>query len=116
MARPEVFIGSDNVFKDLGLPDADEHLLKARLVHQIDILMKERKLKQIEAAGLFGIGQPDVSKMLHGDFRQFSAERLMRFLMDLGQDIEIVVVKPGILSDNPRGHLSLVVDGVSHAV
>ena len=29
--------------------------------------------------------------MLRGDFRQFSVERLMRFLVALGQDVEIVV-------------------------
>jgi predicted XRE-type DNA-binding protein len=37
------------------------------------------------------VKQPDVSKMLRGDFRQFSVERLMRFLVALGQDVEIVV-------------------------
>jgi hypothetical protein len=54
-------IGSGNVFADIGLPDAD------------------------------GVKQPDVSKMLRGDFRQFSVERLMRFLVALGQDVEIIV-------------------------
>jgi hypothetical protein len=33
--------------------------------------------------------------MLRGDFRQFSVERLMRFLVALGQDVEIVV-KPHV--------------------
>src|SRR5262245_52392491 len=84
-------VGGGNVFADIGLPNADEHLVKAQLVHKIDVLMKERKLKQIEAAALFGVKQPDVSKMLRGDFRQFSVERLMRFLVALGQDVDIVV-------------------------
>jgi len=84
-------VGSGNVFADLGLPDADELLIKAQLVYKIDGLMKKRGLKQIEAAKLFGVKQPDVSKMLRGDFRQFSVERLMRFLVALGQDVEIIV-------------------------
>jgi predicted XRE-type DNA-binding protein len=83
--------GSSNVFKDLGLPNAEEHLVKAQLVFKIDSIMKERRLKQVEAANLFGIRQPDVSKMLRRDFRQFSVERLLRFLVALGQDVEIVV-------------------------
>ena len=83
--------GSGNVFADIGLPNADEHLVKAKLVFKIDGLMKERGLKQIEAADLFGVKQPDISKMLRGDFRQFSVERLLRFLVALGQDVEIVV-------------------------
>lgn len=33
--------------------------------------MKERGLKQIDAADLFGVTQPEVSKMLRGEFRQF---------------------------------------------
>jgi predicted XRE-type DNA-binding protein len=53
--------------------------------------MKERGLKQIEAAHLFGVRQPDVSKMLRGEFRQFSVERLLRFLVALDQDVEIVI-------------------------
>ena len=82
---------SGNVFADIGLPNAEEHLIKAKLVIKIDALMKARRLKQSEAAELFGVKQPDVSKMLRGDFRQFSVERLMRFLVALGQDVEIVV-------------------------
>ena len=37
---------------------------------------KKLKLDQRQAAELFGVKQPDVSKLLHGDFRQFSLERL----------------------------------------
>src|SRR5437870_13452121 len=83
--------GSGNVFADIGLPNADEHLVKAQLVYKISGLMKARGLKQVAAAKLFGVKQPDISKMLCGDFRQFSVERLLRFLVALGQDVEIVV-------------------------
>ena len=83
--------GSGNVFRDIGVPNAEEHLVKAQLVFKIDTIMKKRGLKQVEAAGLFGVRQPDVSKMLRGEFRQFSVERLLRFLVALDQDVEIVV-------------------------
>ncbi len=84
-------VGNRNVFKDLGLPNAEEHLVKAQLVYKIDKIMKDRGLKQVDAAELFGVRQPDVSKMLRGEFRQFSVERLLRFLVALNQDVEIVV-------------------------
>jgi predicted XRE-type DNA-binding protein len=84
-------VGSKNVFADIGLPNAEEHLVKAQLVYKIDGLMKSRRLTQVRAAKLFGVKQPDVSKMLRGDFRQFSVERLLRFLVALGQDVDIVV-------------------------
>ncbi len=83
--------GSGNVFKDIGIPNAEEHLVKAQLVFKIDTILKKRGLKQVEAADLFGVRQPDVSKMLRGEFRQFSVERLLRFLVALDQDVEIVV-------------------------
>src|SRR6266496_2367877 len=83
--------GSGNVFKDIGVPNAEEHLVKAQLVFKIDTILKKRGLRQVEAADLLGIRQPDVSKMLRGEFRQFSVERLLRFLVALDQDVEISV-------------------------
>ncbi len=91
MSKTRYEIGSRNVFKDLGLPNAEEHLVKAQLVFKIDTIMKKRRLKQVEAAALFGVRQPDVSKLLRGDFRQFSVERLLHFLVALDHDVHIVV-------------------------
>jgi len=91
MSKKRYEFGSRNVFKDIGVPNAEEHLIKAQLVFKIDTILKKRGLKQVEAADLFGVRQPDVSKMLRGDFRQFSVERLLRFLVALDQDVEIVV-------------------------
>ena len=106
MSRRGHELGSRNVFKDLGLPNAEEHLVKAQLVFKIDGIRKERGLKQIEMASLLGIRQPDISKMLRGEFRQFSVERLLRFLVALNQDVEIVV-KPHLDRRNaPALHVS----------
>jgi predicted XRE-type DNA-binding protein len=91
MSKKGYEIGSRNVFKDLGIPNAEEHLIKAQLVFKIDSIMKSRGLKQAAAAELLGIKQPDVSKMLRGEFRQFSVERLLRFLVALDHDVEIIV-------------------------
>ena len=91
MSRKRYQIGSGNVFKDIGVPHAEEHFVKAQLVLKVDTILKARGLKQVEAAELFGIRQPDVSKMLRGEFRQFSVERLLRFLVALDQDVKIVV-------------------------
>jgi predicted XRE-type DNA-binding protein len=87
-------VGGGSVFADISLPNAGEHLIKAQLVHKIDALMKERKLKQTEAAALFGVKEPDVSKMLRGDFRQFSVDR-----HELGSNI---LRAPGKLAGGSR--------------
>ena len=66
--------GSGNVFADLGLPEADTHLLKAELVSRIDQIIRRRRLTQTKAAAILGISQPDVSRLLKGDFREYSME------------------------------------------
>ncbi len=88
------------------MSNAEEHFVKAQLVFKIDTLMKERHLKQIEAADLLRIKQPDVSKMLRGAFRQFSVERLLRFLVALDQDVEIVVKPHRDTKNAPALHVS----------
>src|SRR5271166_2283146 len=88
---PEMELGSGNVFADLGLPDAGEHMIKAGPVVQIGRTIRQRRLTQSAAAQLMGIDQPKVSAMPAGRFRGYSVERLMRFLVALGHDVEIVV-------------------------
>ena len=106
MSKKGYGTGSQNVFKDLGMPNPDEHLVKAQLVYKIDSIMKERRLKQVDAAALFGVRQPDISMMLRGEFRQFSVERLLRFLVALDQDVEIVVRPHRDRSNIPALHVS----------
>ncbi|MBS1831111.1 MAG: XRE family transcriptional regulator [Acidobacteria bacterium] len=87
----EITEGSGNVFADLGLPDAEEHAVKAGLALKIQTVLTRRRLTQAAAAELMGIDQPKVSAILSGQFRGYSVERLMRFLVALGHDVEIVV-------------------------
>ena len=96
--------GSGNIFADLGLPDADAHLLKAELVTRIDKIIRERGLKQVDAAKLLGLSQPDVSRLLRGNFRQYSMERLLRLLTVLGRDVNIVIRES---HSERRGRLSV---------
>lgn len=90
-SRIEVEVGSGNIFADLGLPDADELLLKAQIVVTLRRLIEARKLTQTAAAKRIGIGQPDLSNVLRGRFRGYSVERLMRMLTAFDQDVEITV-------------------------
>lgn len=91
---PTVERGSSNVFADLDFPDADAHLLKAELVSRIDGIVRQRGITQTEAARLLGLSQPDVSRLLRGDFRAYSLERLFRLLNALGRDVDIVIRQP----------------------
>lgn len=82
---------SDNMFADLGLPNADEHLLKAEIIVQLERLIQANKLTQTKAATLIGIAQGDLSNILRGKYRGFTVERLMRLLTAFDQDIDIYV-------------------------
>jgi predicted XRE-type DNA-binding protein len=86
-----VISSSGNVFADMGLPDAAELDTKARLGAAINRIVERRGLTQAEVATTLEINQPKVSALLHYKLEGFSVERLMRFLVALGQDVEIVV-------------------------
>lgn len=81
----------DNIFADLGRPNADELLAKAELARTIRHLIATRGLTQAAAARVLGITQPDVSNLHRGRLAGFSMERLYRFLNSLGLDVQIVV-------------------------
>jgi predicted XRE-type DNA-binding protein len=89
--RIRVEEGSGNVFADLGFPNPERELLKARLTLQIYRLIKDRGLTQAQAGAVLGIKQPHVSGLMRGQSGNFSVERLMEFLTALGQDVEITV-------------------------
>lgn len=90
-SKNTVVRGTENLFSDLGYADADTHLLKAGLVSRIHDMVIDRKLTQAAAAKCMGISQPDVSRLLRGQFREISVERLIRVLTKLGCDVDIVV-------------------------
>lgn len=102
----EVHRGSGNVYADLGYPDAEEMLVKAKLVSKISEIVRSKGLTQVETARILGLTQPKVSALLRGQFRGVSERKLIECLTSLGRDVEIVV------RDVPRrragGRLSVV--------
>jgi predicted XRE-type DNA-binding protein len=80
---------SGNVFADLGLPDADERILKAQLAVQIRRFIKAKGWTQMEAAEAVGLDQPKVSHLLRGRLVGFSIDRLLSILNRLGHSVEV---------------------------
>jgi predicted XRE-type DNA-binding protein len=95
--------GSGNVFLDLGIDQPEEALAKARIVATIADLLARREMSQQEAGKLVRLTQPQISRLMRGDTREFSYERLLRVLTALGQDVEITIRQ----TRNPqkRGHV-----------
>ncbi len=99
-------VSSGNVFADLGVAHPDEANTKADLAFQINSLIASRGMTQREAATVLGINQPKVSALRCGKFTGFSIERLLRFLADLGNDVEIVVTPRATASE--RGQIRVL--------
>ncbi len=93
--------GSGNIFVDLGLANADEHMLKARIVMFIGQRIEQLGLTQQAAAKRMGVSQPDVSDILRGRFEGFSLERLLGFVRALGSDVEIRLKQPANEGTSP---------------
>lgn len=82
---------SGNVFDDLGLAGAGDRLVKAELIRNISDIIQSRKLTQKQAADILALDQPKVSALVRGVVTGFSTDRLLRLLMALDQDIDIIV-------------------------
>lgn len=85
---------TNNVFSDLGLPDADDLLARAELTRQIYKAIKARNLSQVKAGEILGLKQPDVSLLMRGKYTRFSTDRLLSLLVRLGRNVEIVIRSP----------------------
>ncbi|HET7276319.1 MAG TPA: helix-turn-helix transcriptional regulator [Longimicrobiaceae bacterium] len=103
----EFIRGSGNVFTDIGLPEPEEALAKARLAEAIAQTIERRCLTQTQAATIMGVDQPKVSLIVNGRLDGFTQDRLMRFLTNLGDDVEIVVKCAAQYENEDQGRLSV---------
>lgn len=85
----EYSVGSGNVYADFGFSNPEEAKTKAELAMLITEIIKDKGLTQQQAADLMNIDQPKVSKIIRGLLSEFSIERLLKFVLALGFDIEI---------------------------
>jgi predicted XRE-type DNA-binding protein len=99
-------VGSGNIFADLGLPNAEQALVKAKLNVRIYQILRGRKLTRTEAARLLGTTQARVSALMRCPPVSVSVGRLIEFLTILGQEVE-VTVKPA--RRQGAGHMSVTV-------
>ncbi len=102
----DYIVSSGNVFADLVVAYPDEAEIKADLAVQINSLIERRGLTQMEAASVLGVNQPKVSALRRGKLTGFSIERLLRFLAELGSDVQIVITPTARGSE--RGHIRML--------
>lgn len=92
------------MFADLGLPDANSRLMKARLVGKIDEVIEKRGLTQAEAGRIMGIPQPKVSELRNGRTKDYTVDRLYRLLNNLGVRVSVTLEE---LPDWTQGDVAL---------
>jgi predicted XRE-type DNA-binding protein len=101
---------TDNVFADLGMPHAEEELVKACLTLQIYGSIKSRYLTPAQAGETLGLKHAQVSRLMRHRSGNVSVERLMDFLTALGHDVEVRVTP----TRKEHGQLSSVVAVLAH--
>lgn len=100
---------SGNVFADLGFPNSEQELVKAKLTVEIYRLLRERNLNQSDAAKLLGTTQAQVSTLMRCRPVSVSVGRLMEFLTTLGQDVELTVRPAAHRDKGEHGRMSVTV-------
>ena len=97
---------SGNIFEDLGFSNPQEAEAKSKLAIEIFLIIKERGLTQEEAAKIMGTDQPHVSDIMRGKISRFTIDRLMKFLVALGKNVEIKIKPVSSKKRQPRIYVS----------
>lgn len=83
--------GSGNIFRDVGLRDPDNKLIKANLAAEIIRVLRERELSNVAAAERAGVAETDISRIRNADLNRFTIDRLVRILNRLDRRVDVVI-------------------------
>lgn len=91
----QIFAGSDNVFRDLGFPEAEAKnlLLRADLVVHIRKVIDKLGVTQAEAAKRAGITQPRMNDLVKGRTHKFTLDALVNVAASLGYSVKLKLTK-----------------------
>jgi len=89
--RLDVVRGSGNVYRDLGVPDADVRQLKAILAAEIINVLDREALSVRGAQARTGIAAADFSRIGNADLARFTVDRLVKIINRLGSRVEVRV-------------------------
>lgn len=87
----EIIRGSGNVFRDLGLPNADLALARAMLAARIVKALDKKKLTARTAEKLTGVAHTDLSRIRNARLERFTLDRMITILGKLDQDVEVSI-------------------------
>lgn len=87
---------SGNVFEDMGIEKHEAEILKAKAQVMIELekFIKAKKLTQAQAAEILGVPRPRINRLLKGDFRNITLDKMGEMVSRAGMTLEIKVRKP----------------------
>jgi predicted XRE-type DNA-binding protein len=89
------FVGSDNVFRDLGFPEGEAQnlLLRADLVMHIRKVIEKLGITQAEAAKRASITQPRMNDLVKGRTEKFTLDTMVNVAAQLGYVVKLSLKK-----------------------
>ena len=90
----EITESCGNVFLDLGFPPDEAALLalRAELMAELRLLIRDQDWTQAEAAQRLGISQSRVSDLVRGKWDKFSLDMLITLAVRAGKRVELRLV------------------------
>ena len=90
----EITESCGNVFLDLGFPPDEAALLalRAELMAELRLLIRDQGLTQVEAAQRLAISQSRVSDLVRGKWDKFSLDMLITLAVRAGKRVELRLV------------------------
>ena len=85
----EFYVGSGNVFADLGLQNAEELHLKSTLAIEIRFAIKAQRLTRPQAALKLGISKEQLVALLDETHLDHSVSQLIQYLNCLDRDVTL---------------------------
>ena len=87
---------SGNVFEDMGFEKHEAEILKAKAQVMIELekFIKANDLTQAQAAEILGVPRPRINRLLKGDFRNITLDKMGEMVSRAGMTLEVKVRKP----------------------
>ena len=98
---------SGNIFEDLGFDAEEARSLKrkADIAIALEKIIQAKHLNKTQAADLFGIPRVRLNKLLSGDYRDISLDKMLGMVERAGQRVEIKIVRRvHVVASRKRSH------------
>ena len=89
----KIFVGSGNVFKDLGRTDeeATNLMMRSVLMSEIEKIIEENAWTQERAAKTLKVARPRIAELCSGRIDLFSIDTLIKYINRLGRRVTLCI-------------------------